>query len=643
MAKSLRDQLGRRMRAADGSRQLVFGGPEAEKQFAEAQALQQQMTSGNALQNLTAAQNNAATIAQQNIAAQIQDRQFQDQLAQDRMLAEDRSELDRQRQQAQQAEAIGNLRIRGGQLDLDQQRLRNQATQYANQLRVQERQMDQKDAESGLRQKTEISRMADSLLTQASALSLSEEGQAELSKLKSAYRAIQRNRDAMRPAQYNELMQDWMGKLEEANLAQYEQRLAPLAERAGGNVEVINKGGVTLLATQDADGNISYRELRADEATGTAPMQATKQAYAQRMIDDPKFQQQIEDRALQLYEADYPSADGIARTAIPANRYPEYIDRVLSETVDRRNAIMGIANPFADERADFVGPRLNTDSSVQYVPSDGSVSEFDLSEEDNIASASDMQTFPKMSEAQNLPTYGGSKYSYGSGTVKAIAGFGGGSANSPSLFGRLMGDNTPWGNSFKKFWYGDEQQRGLVYGTDSKFKRVLEKGSPEEQLNSVMKTHEKGISVEDVDRVKESVMAEIAEIKESTQAKDLAQRFIDVRGENLDYNRVFNPQMIIKLYRIGVQDPIGNLMMGVVDAIDNDVDHIGTFGTSLEHNTLNAPVIPRDTFTGVAKEDYYDKMPPVWYDEYGIMYQRDQKPDPKPKLPDVPYPPNRVK
>lgn len=617
MAKSLRDNLGRRMRAADGSRRLVFGGPEAEKQFAEAQLLQQQMTSGNAMQNLTAAQNNAAQIAQQNIAANMQDEQFRQQLAQDQRQAEDRLALDRQRQQAQQAEALGNLRLRAGNLDIDQQRLRNQATQYANQLRLQERQMDQKDAESGLRQKTEISRMAEGLLQQASGLKLSEEGLAELSKLKAQYRSIQRNRDKMRPAQYNEYMQDWMGKFEQANLAQYEERQLPLSDRAGTGVEVINKGGVTLLATEDADGNISYRELRTEDATPTGQMPATRQAYAQRMLTDPSFADEVQARAVELYNQDNP--DQIQATAVPSDLYPQYIERVLDETIARRRAITNMAAPLNPQ----VGPPRPVQ---QYSPYQQPEQGFVPSEEDNIPSASDgQQVYPAPSAAQNLDTYGGSEYAYGFGG-------GGGVARSDSFLGRNTGLPTTWADTWKRFWYGDKKQSGLLYGTENKFKRVLPKGSPAQKLKTTMDTHSKGITDEDMSVVQDAVLGEIAAVRESEQVQQLSQRYEAVRGEPLNLERVFNEQLIVKLMKAGVEDPIGNLLQGVADAIEEGADHVGTFGSKLEHNTLNAPVVPRSVFMELESKDFYEKMPPIWYDEYGIMHRRESKPDPEPQF-----------
>ena len=607
MAKSLRDNLGRRMRAADGSRRLVFGGPEAEKQFAEAQLLQQQMTSGNAMQNLTAAQNNAAQIAQQNIAANMQDEQFRQQLAQEQRQAEDRLALDRQRQQAQQAEALGNLRLRAGTLDIDQQRLRNQATQYANQLRLQERTLDQRQAENELSQKTRISTIAEGLLKEAASLDLTEEGRVELSKLQSAYRAIQRNRDNMRPSQYNELMQDWMGKMEQANLGQYTNQQLPFAERAAAGFELIQRDGLTFLATPGRDGQVDYQLLSQDEAAAAGVQQRDLPYYVNRFRTDAKFAADVYDDALALANSMLPP------DAMPLQRLPEgqefaFIEQVLRSKVDLNRNLDSLLMPQAP-----AGQQPAQGGAVQPPQTSGSMNDLrsmmqqQYGNEDNIVSASD---FPPPSAAAAEPTYGGSKL--------------------------------PYGLSWKRLWSGDDKQTGF-FGTDRDFKRIT--AAPEISLKKSIDTHQKQMSDEETTIAQNVIREQIPMIVQSPQAKSLADAYQRSTGKQLDFGKVFNPTIIANMLKLGIENPLQNLMDGVAEAMDEGIDHVGTVNSASVHSMVNAPVIMRAAFENLDEKAFREKMPPIWYDEFGLMHAQepqDKEPqgsfrDRKSYRSDVPY------
>ena len=578
MAKSLKDSLGRRMRAADGSRQLVFGGPEAERQFAEAQLLQQQLQSGNAAQNLAAARSEAAQITQQNLARQLADEQFRQNLAQEAQIEQDRLALDRQRQADQRAQSIGDLRLGAGRLGVDQQRLRNQATQYAQQLAMQERQMDQRDADQAFKQRTEVNRIAESLLSEARGMNLNEEGQRELAKLSSAYRAISAQQGRMRPAQYNSMMQDWLNNMEQANLSQYAERKKPLADRFRDRFDVIDVGGRLFEVFEDDRGGLQYAPVDPEEASTGLPVYGNIQERAaalqqnKRALSD-KYNEAVDRIRTRNADKSYiPTKEEIGRE----------MRMLLQEDQDLQDVMRDIAEGREETQTAGVQGMGGYANAAQQEP----------------VSPSDMQYPPLDKPAQ------GDYYTKRNQDFDSFSRYFTESAK--AIANKL---------SFGKIGDGDH--------TDAPKMRRLTK--PEDvQFYNAGKAQQQAVSEDQVEQVRTIMTDDIPKFVESDRFKQL-QEMVTKYGDGFEFKPelLFDANHIAKMVQVGIDDPLDKLAVGLITSLETKQDHIAKSSSRGQRyqQFLAAPIYPRDSFQDKPAEE----LPLVWYDEFGLMYRRKVK------------------
>tara|TARA_Y100000389_G_scaffold48812_2_gene44363 strand:- start:1324 stop:3492 length:2169 start_codon:yes stop_codon:yes gene_type:complete len=270
----LRDALMRRMRNAEGQEVLVRGGPEAERAFAETQLLQKQLK-GNSQDKLGAAWEQASRLAADRIRQNEQNALAQSKQSADVRQRQAALNLDRQTAESKARLDAGNLQLRARDSSQRNQLAAQEAKQRAD---YQQSSIGLQERSANFRETAPMDERATSLLKQARGMKLTDDGRNALARLSSAYSKIQAKRSSLRPAQYNQLMSQWMDQFESSRLHNLvEQGPASIAEMmesgriqhmGGGSYWRLNDDG-SIDTLQGGDGASSELGVRGtvDEMT----------------------------------------------------------------------------------------------------------------------------------------------------------------------------------------------------------------------------------------------------------------------------------------------------------------------------------------------------------------------------------------
>ncbi len=224
---NLRNALARRMRDAQGREVLVDGGPEAERAFAETQLLQKQLK-GNPQEELGAAWEQASKLAADRIRQNEQNALAKSKQSADVRQQQAALNLDRQTAEAKSKLDAGNLQLKARDSFQRNQLAAQEAKQRAD---YQQSSIGLQERSANFRETAPMDERATSLLKQARGMKLTDDGRNALARLSSAYSKIQAKRSSLRPAQYNQLMSQWMDQFESSRLHNLvEQGPASIAE-----------------------------------------------------------------------------------------------------------------------------------------------------------------------------------------------------------------------------------------------------------------------------------------------------------------------------------------------------------------------------------------------------------------------------
>lgn len=594
MAKSLREQLGKRMRAADGSRQLVFGGPEAEKAFAENQLLQQQLMTQGAPQALADARTEAANLLQQNLDRQQSQQQFERTARQDELSQQGRLALDQQRQADSRDEAIADLRLRNRSQRFNELDRQNQATRLAKQLELQENQYEQRRQDSQFSQNIQIGKSAESLLAEARKMKLSPEGEKELARLSSVYRSISRERGSMRPAQYESLMQDWLNDFEQANLSQYGLQSKPLSERVKEQFERVNIGGRDYEVFVDEDGRLQVNAAREDKDVESTGNYASLQERIANVASDPAVRQKVIESALAQI-----------RARVGDETYNPTVSELQNEMLSVLKSQQAIQDMFDRMQMPVDAPATGVPTPAGAGSSVPETTDLNMNDylfggnEDDIASPSDGMTQPyqNLKEPEELDSF-----------TKLDQNF-------KSILANLG-------------WADPEGYRKA-----ESLKR-LKKQSDKDFYNAA-KGQSEPLKEEQVEELRTIMEEDLPEFIDSLNYKKL-QEAVYSAGEDFEFrpDLLFDARHISKMIQAGIDNPLEKLTEGLIESLQTGQDHIANSLASGARNQefLAAPIYPRSSFENKPAED----LPLVWFDEKGMMYRRSPS-DKKPKNP-YPYP-----
>lgn len=653
MAKSLREQLGKRMRAADGSRQLVFGGPEAEKAFAENQLLQQQLMTQGAPQALADARTEAANLLQQNLDRQQSQQQFERTARQDELSQQGRLALDQQRQADSRDEAIADLRLRNRSQRFNELDRQNQATRLAKQLELQENQYEQRRQDSQFSQNIQIGKSAESLLAEARKMKLSPEGEKELARLSSVYRSISRERGSMRPAQYESLMQDWLNDFEQANLSQYGLQSKPLSERVKEQFERVNIGGRDYEVFVDEDGRLQVNAAREDKDVESTGNYASLQERIANVASDPAVRQKVIESALAQI-----------RARVGDETYNPTVSELQNEMLSVLKSQQAIQTMFdrmqmpVDAPATGIPTPAGAVSSLPDVPDmpktydvffdeNGKLQLTPSRNEDEIASPSDGMTQP----VRNLNQSSDSGSS-GKGALNRASEITDLNMND-YLFGGNEDDNTSSASDAPDYKNLKTAEELETFSADQDFSSILSKlgwKDPKGYRNTKRRLTEQAdkdfyraakgqsepISDEQVDELQTIMQEDLPDFIKSPSYKKL-QEAVD-KNATTDFefrpDLLFDARHITKMIQAGIDNPLEKLTQGLIESLESGQDHIANSLASGARNQefLAAPIYPRSSFENKPAED----LPLVWFDEKGMMYRRSPS-DKKPKNP-YPYP-----
>ena len=589
------------MRAADGSTKLVSGGPEAERAFAESQLLQQQLITGDAQNKLASARDMASQIASQNIARQQAeqealrvDAERRARLALDQDAQAEQTRQNRARIQIDAAdrEQQNQLRLNDQNIararyaaaaQLDSDKLQQSATQFAKNLALQEKQLEERQRSADFSQKKETDRIAEGLLKQMRSKKLTDEGQKKVAELSSIYRGIASNKSGMRGHQYDSMMQDWLDLAESANIDQYAVEQPSVTDEFKGNFGIADVGGQQYEVFRDADGNLSYERL---ENAGPT-MFRTYEERAARVASDPDAQAYYLEKARESLLARNPENTDptnsqlmneiknlVMRDQLLQNELLNFGQPPVRKQFDEGNLSMG-----RDASVDMAGLMRAAGNSIEPPsPSDGR----------------QKMKYPSPQDATKLPTWGGAKTDYG---------------------------------SMRKQLF---EEGGGFYGTDrSGMKRLTDPA--ERSFFNAMKAHRSPPSKEHQDRLNEILLNDVESWSSGSDMKKVKDAILKSKNP-FKYNErlLINRDILLKMIKAGIKDPLGNAAKGMAEAVATGQDHFGTIGTPHYHRELNAPILPRKSFENLTGEQI-GKLPVIWMDEFGMLYQRDESSRPKPE------------
>lgn len=274
---NLRDAFARRMRDARGGEVLVGGGPEAERAFAEAQLLQQQLR-GNPQDKLGAAWEQASKLAADRIRQNEQNALARAKQSTDTRLRQDALNLDRQTAESRARVDAGNLQLRARDTAQRNQLATEEAKQRAD---YQKSSIGFQERSANWRETGPMDERAGSLLKQARGMKLTDEGKKTLAYLSSAFNKIQAKRSSLRPSQYNQMMSQWMDQFERARLHLHEEAGPASFDAMLESGELRDMGGGTYWRLND-DGTIDT--LQGGDGggmAGNAPLLSKEERVAQ--------------------------------------------------------------------------------------------------------------------------------------------------------------------------------------------------------------------------------------------------------------------------------------------------------------------------------------------------------------------------
>lgn len=604
-SNGLRSAFARRMRNADGQEVLVDGGAEAERAFAETQLLQKQLK-GNSQDKLMSAWGQASQIASENIARQQSEREAL------RVDAERKSRLaldeDAQREQSTQnrarieidaadREQQNQLRLNDQNLSrdryaaaaqLDSQKLDQSATQFAKNLALQEGQLEDRRRKTDFDQKKETDRVAEGLLKQMRGKRLTDEGKKAVAELSSVYRDVAKNKNAMRGHQYDSMMQDWLDLAESANIDQYALEQQTVGNQFQGEFEIVPVQGKDGIVRQyevqrDADGNLSYERLEQQEGS---PMYGSLQERAMAVANNKEAQIALTERAnANLLKRNEGNPD---YQPSPQETFQE-VERLLREDQYYQDQLRGLGTPPAPQ-ATISGGNLSMgrdasagdmsalmqrvgNSGEPQSPSDGKFS-------------SPPQEYPSPQEATKLGTWGGSTRDYG------------------SMGKQLL------------------ESGGGFYGTDRSMKRLTDPA--ERSFFKAMKAHRAGPTQEQKETINSIMLNDVEKWASGKDMQDLNDEINNSKNPfKFSARQLLNKDILLKVVQSGATDPLGNVAKGMAEAVRTGQDHYATLSTASYHRELNPPVLPRASFENMTGEQL-GKLPIIWMDEFGLMYQRDE-------------------
>ena len=610
----------RRMRDARGQEVLVRGGPEAERAFAETQLLQKQLMANPQLDKLSAAQEQASRIASENIARQQAEREALrvdaerrarlalDQDAQREQATQDRARIqidaaDREQQNQLRLNEQNINRARyGAAAQLDSDKLQQSATQFAKNLALQEQQLEERQRASDFTQKKETDRIAEGLLKQMRGKKLTEEGQKKVAELSSIYRGIASNKNAMRGHQYDSMMQDWLDLAEEANIDQYAMQQQSVGDQFAGEfsiVPVTGEDGITRQyeVQRDADGNLKYERLEQQEGT---PMYGSLQERKMAVANNKEAQEALIERAKENLQLRYGKENPDYMPSMQ-EMFRE-VENILREDQAYQDRFRGMATPPAPQ-ATLGGGNLSLgrDANVAGGGAAGSgVGDMSAlmrrmgggSEPVSPSDGRTPQSYPSPQDATKLPTWGGSVRDYGS-----------------------------MGKFFK-------ESGGGFYGTDRPGMKRLTDPSERSFFNA-MKAHRTGPTKEHKATLNSIMLNDVEAFSSGKDMKDLNAAILESPNPfKFNPRQLLNDEILLKLVQSGAKDPLGNVAKGMAEAVRTGQGHYATHSTPSYHREINAPVIPRKAFENMTGEQL-GKLPIIWMDEFGLLYQRDESSRPQ--------------
>jgi len=597
------------MRNADGQEVLVDGGPEAERAFAETQLLQKQLK-GNSQDKLMSAWGQASQIASENIARQQSEREAL------RVDAERKSRLaldeDAQREQSTQnrarieidaadREQQNQLRLNDQNLardryaaaaQLDSDKLNQSATQFAKNLALQEGQLEDRRRKADFDQKKETDRVAEGLLKQMRGKRLTDEGKKAVAELSSVYRSISKNKNAMRGHQYDSMMQDWLDLAESANIDQYSVQQQSVGSQFEGEFEIVPVQGKDGIVRQyevqrDADGNLSYERLEQQEGS---PMYGSLQERAMAVANNKEAQIALTERAnanLLQRNADNPNYQ-----PTPQETFRE-VERLLREDQYYQDQLRGLGTPAAPQ-ATIGGSNLSLGRSANagdmsaLMQRVGNSGEPQSPSDGNFSSRRifNPKEYPSPQDATKLDTWGGSTRDYG------------------SMGKQLL------------------EKGGGFYGTDRSMKRITDPA--ERSFFNAMKAHRSGPTQEHKNTLNKIMLSDVEKWSSGKDMKDLNDAITGSKNPfKFNPRQLLNRDILLKVVQSGATDPLGNVAKGMAESVRTGQDHYATLSTAAYHRELNPPVLPRASFENMTGEQL-GKLPIIWMDEFGLMYQRDE-------------------
>lgn len=684
MAKSLREQLGRRMRAADGSRQLVFGGPEAEKAFAANQLLQQQLMTQGAPQALAAARTEAANLLQQNLDRGQDQQQFAMNLAQQQAEERNRVAADRERQRLAVAEAAS----RAG---LDQQRIDQAASEFSETMDYQRGQDEvanqlardrfQSDAYGRAVDATfKEQQLAAQLQRDADARSSDERRQAfaeEQAALDNRYRQEQASLDDAyrnRVADFGQMMdlsnlgmrQQQFQSTQEFDREKLQQEATQFAQQLSLNERTLEEGSASRQLTQNINTGKMAEQLLADarnmDLTDEGQRELAKLSSAYRQI----AKQQVDMRPsqynslMQDWASNFEKANISQYQNVSEEFLPSFSERFQTYTDPTTNLQYEV---YRTKDGEFQFNRINTESG-----STSSGAKFyknrqefleDVAQDPKRMSALDKQIRDNLADdgVELTPeNYAEAARSIADQALLSQEGFGQAYGNPDGPIYKLpipatqetdtkqrqlypspeAGARTPTYSDrarSQQFSPGSKWFRGIFGGGAPTTKaRRLDNTDNDLSFHNARKLNQTAFTKQDIEK-REQVLADGKDAffssPEYKKLKSYADKGVS-GGPLIDITRILDINAVTKIVRLGIDKPLEKLAQGMIEAIENGEDHIAYNGMGGGYlSSMNLPVFPRESLeaSGMRAED----LPDVFMDEYGKIYRKRIPRAPKPR------------
>jgi hypothetical protein len=671
MAKSLRDSLGRRMRAADGSSRVVFGGSDAEKAFAANQLLQQQLMTQNAPQALTGARTEAAKILQQNLDRGQDQQQFAMNLAQQQAQERNRVAAERERQRLAVAEAAS----RAG---LDQQRIDQAAKEFsetmdyrgsqdeiANQLARDQFQSDAygKAVDATFKEQqlaAQLQRDADTRASDERRQAFAE----EQASLDDAYRNRVADFGQMMDLSNLGMRQQQFQATQELDKERLQQSATQFAQQLALNERTLEESSASRQLSQNISTGKMAEQLLSDarsmDLTDEGQKELAKLSSAYRQIAKQQvdmrpnqYNSLMQDWATNFEKANLSQYQNVNEEFLPSfgERFQTYTDpatglqyevyrkkdgefeynRITPESGSTSSGVRTYKNrqEYLDDVASDPKKMKALDGQIRDVLD---AENKEVTAENYAAAAraiaeQQLRSQEGFALAQNRPD--GTVYGTPTPTPQEQE------PKPKQLYPTPeAGLRTPTygsGAREQQFSPGTRWFRGFFGGGAPTLNaRRLDNTEADEIFNNARKLNQTAFSRQDIEK-REKVLADGKDAFFSSPEYKKLKSYADkgvAGGPPIDITRILDTNAVTKIVRLGIDKPLEKLAQGMVEAIENGEDHIaynGLGGSSLSE--LNLPVFPRESLE--AKDMRLEDLPLVFMDEYGKIYRKQTPPAPK--------------